>query len=334
MRRTFVVLLALLAAPLMGASPGLAIKPTVIVYPFTANGTAVDREASSRLATIIAAQMANTKEVNVVPAPSGTERKDYLTVARANHADYYISGYMSALGNGVSLVEQVVSTLSGIVTFSNTAQLQTYADAAGQGDALAHAVAQYANRGLAAIATAPPSTAPAPREPEANLGALLGRGKKGAPKAGPTPAAKATPAAQPPAKLAAAAAASNGPDLSQVAILPVAGSAAPNYRQAATFRIATHIQAPQVDTPAQACAAHPRALLLRGALTEQHPTFFNGGIWKATLALRATDCSGSTLWSTAGSQSASSAEAAIDGAVDAALAQYDKATAAPPPTAL
>ena len=76
----------------------LSIKPAVIVYPFVATGSSVDREASSRLATLIATQMANTKDVNVVPAPAGTERKDYLNVARSNHADYYIAGYISALG--------------------------------------------------------------------------------------------------------------------------------------------------------------------------------------------------------------------------------------------
>ena len=50
----------------------------------------------------------------MIPAPPGTERKDYLAVARAEHADYYIAGFLSPLAEGVSVVEQVVSTTSGI----------------------------------------------------------------------------------------------------------------------------------------------------------------------------------------------------------------------------
>ncbi len=165
MRRLLVVCLAaFFGLPLVAAAPsGLASKPNVIVYPFTANGSSLDREASSRLATIIATQMANTGQVTVVPPPPGTERKDYLTVARAHSAEYYIAGFISPLGNGVSVVEQVVSASSGIVVYSTTAQIQTYADAAGQGDDLAIFIGRHANRGLAAIGTAPPPSSPSPQ---------------------------------------------------------------------------------------------------------------------------------------------------------------------------
>lgn len=198
MRRLLVVFLtAFLALPLAAASPTPSIsKPSVIVFPFTANGSTIDREASSRLATIIATQMATTNLISVVPPPPGTDRKDYLAVARSNNCDYYISGFISGLGNGVSVVEQVVSTASGIVVFSNTAQLQTYADAAGQGDDLATFVSRHANRAYASIGTPPPASSPSPQpsaEAQANLGKLFGRRKKAAPAAKPTPAP--TPAA-------------------------------------------------------------------------------------------------------------------------------------------
>ncbi|MDB5029272.1 MAG: hypothetical protein JWO66_2961, partial [Candidatus Eremiobacteraeota bacterium] len=139
MRRLLaVVLVAFLGLPLIAATPNsFAIKPVVIVYPFTANGSSIDREASSRLATILATKMANTGTVSVVPPPPGTERKDYLAVARAHNADYYISGYISPLGNGVSMVEQVVSATTGIVVYSQSAQINTYEEAGGQGDDLA-----------------------------------------------------------------------------------------------------------------------------------------------------------------------------------------------------
>ena len=112
MPRFFVVaLVVLFGVPLLAASPpSFSTKPTVIVYPFTANGSQINREASAQLATILATQMANTGRVAVVAPPPGTERKDFLSIARANNADYYVAGFMSSLGNGVSVVEQVVST--------------------------------------------------------------------------------------------------------------------------------------------------------------------------------------------------------------------------------
>jgi TolB-like protein len=198
-RRLLVVaLVAFLGLPLVAATPSLFAKPNVMVYPFSSTASSIDREASSRLATIIATQMANTGQVNVVPPPPGTERKDFLNVARAHNADYYISGFITPLGNGVSIVEQVVSTTTGIVIFSQSAQLNTYDEAAGQGDDLATFISRHANRGLAAIGTAPPQTSPTPAAssgPEANLGKLFGRKKKATPKPAPSAKPSAKPAA-------------------------------------------------------------------------------------------------------------------------------------------
>ena len=196
MRRLLVVLLvAFLGLPLVAATPppSFYTKPNVIVFPFISTGSSVNREASSTLATIIATSMANTGLVTVTPPPPGTDRKDYLNVARANRSDYYVSGFISPLGQGVSVVEQVVSTATGIVVFSQSTQLNTYNEAASQGDDLANFVYRHANRGLVAIGTAPPAASPTPAAsngPEANLGKLFGRKKKPAPKATPTPAPK------------------------------------------------------------------------------------------------------------------------------------------------
>ena len=165
MRRLLAVLLVtFLGLPLVAATPppSLYSKPNVIVFPFTSTGSSVNREASSTLATIIATSMANTGLVTVTPPPPGTDRKDYLNVARANRSDYYISGFISPLGQGVSVVEQVVSTATGIVVFSQSTQLNTYNEAASQGDDLANFVYRHANRGLVAIGTAPPAASPTP----------------------------------------------------------------------------------------------------------------------------------------------------------------------------
>ena len=339
MRRFLVVLIALLGIPLTAAGPSdLLGKPSVIVYPFTATTTTINREASSQLATIIATQMAATGRVTVIPPPPGTERKDYLAVARAQNAEYYIAGFMSPLGNGVSVVEQVVSTTSGIVVSSNTSQLTTYADAAGQGEQLALIVSRHANRALASIGTPPPAASPtaAPTaEAQANLGRLFARRKKAAPSPTAAPSTKPAPAATapaaalvnvtPPPTPATTAAARQ----SSLAVLPLGGSASTVLRDAATERIATRAHADRTTTMAAACADHPRLAILSGFLILKPDAGYGT---RASLALFASDCRGRTLWNRSFSSSAGgaqSAQLATQRVVDAAVVAYLSAPGAP-----
>jgi TolB-like protein len=353
-----VVLVALLGLPLLAATPNAAfvIKPAVMVFPFTATGSSVDREASSRLAAIIAERMAGTSLVTVVAAPPATERKDYLSVARSHNADYYVSGYISPLGTGVSVVEQVVSSSSGIVVYSQSAQLNTYAEAAGQGDDLAQFVTRHANRGLAAIPTPPPQAAspsPGPSSgPEANLGKLFGRRKKATPKPSATPAPKAAAAAAPaPAGSAPAAALTNvtpgprptptpapaaapvatvpprvvaaGPAAGTYAVLSVEGSADASLREYATQRLLARTNGERAQTAAAACAARPVHAVLLGSLSVRPDAQFGGG--SATFELTATDCAGKLLWRQTHSNDAGGAQGqqlATERAVDAAVGAY------------
>ncbi len=361
MRRLLAVLLVtFLGLPLVAATPPPSFynKPNVIVYPFISNGSSIDREASSRLATIIATSMANTGLVTVTPPPPGTERKDYLAVARANRSEYYVSGFISPLGNGVSIVEQVVSTTTGIVVFSQSTQLTTYTDAAGQGDDLANFVSRHANRGFAAIGTPPPASSPTPAAsngPEANLGKLFGRKKKPAatPKPTPTPAnrpivtataaaavanvprspatnppraattptarAAVTPTPRPVATPVAVAAAA----AETYAVLPVGGTADAALREIAETRVAERSHAERATTAAQACVSHPHAVLT-GVLTVTPEGTAGGG--NAKFELTASDCTGKTLWhqihggDATGPQGLQTAtERAVDGAIGAYL---------------
>ena len=352
MRRLLVALVvALFSLPVVaGAQSSLFAKPTVIVYPFTANTSSVDREASSRLATIIATGMASSGKVTVTPPPPGTERKDFLSVARASNADYYISGFIAPLGTGVSVVEQVVSTVSGIVVYSQSAQLSTYDDAAGQGADLADLVVRHANRGLAGIGTPPPRASPtaAPSAgPEANLGKIFSRRKK----ATPTPKPSAKPAGEPigvnvaPPPTAAprtVAAASSPPRAAtaapvpaatpqpppagpvEVAVLPVDGSADATLREFATQRLVARAKADRAATQADACASHDVKAVLSGTLSVR-PDLQYGG-YSASLDLSAHDCKGKLLWrqthtnDAGGGQAAQLAtERAVDGAIGAYL---------------
>jgi len=214
------LLIALITAiPLLGATPTFLLPPpVVVVYPFVLNGSDVDKESGAKLAVIIATGIANHGGVTVKPAPPGTERKNFLTAARDLGADYYVTGYITPLGNEVTVVEQVVSTINGIVILNNTAQLTTYADANGQGENLGDAILHHHNRNLDAF-QGPPAAAQATPTPEpstgpqADLGKLFGRRKaKPTPAPSTAPVAQTTPAAQPtPATIPAAASVAGTP---------------------------------------------------------------------------------------------------------------------------
>jgi hypothetical protein len=193
----FLLSLALLSASVLwlGATPFTLPAPTVVVFPLTVNGEA-DKESGSRLATLFAQQLADNG-VKVVAPPPGTQRTDFLEAARRLGCDYYVSGFITPLGQEVTVVEQIVSTSSGTVIASNSAQLLTYADANGQGAILATSILRHASRGLASLGeNPPPATSPAPKESqnEANLSGL-GRIFKRQPKATPSPAAAGSAAA-------------------------------------------------------------------------------------------------------------------------------------------
>ena len=203
MRRFFTLIFSLaLGLPLIAAAPGTTFlpPPVVVVFPLTVNGNDVQKESGSRIAIIIAQSMANLGGVVVKPAPPGSERKDYLAITRAQSADYYLSGYVTPLGEGASVVEQLVSAQSGIVVYSGTAQIKSYADADGQGAIIREAMLRHQARNIGAyeapperVATAAPTVAPAADGgQQANIGKLFGR-KKATPK--PVAAATAIPAA-------------------------------------------------------------------------------------------------------------------------------------------
>jgi hypothetical protein len=282
-RRLLVVLLvASFGLPLLAAAPSsiLATKPAVMVFPFTPNGSTIDREALSSLAVLMAQQMANTGKVTVLPPPPGTERASYLDVARKAGADYYVAGFISALGDGASLVEQVVSTGTGIVVFSHSAQINTVQDAAAQGADLANDLGVYANRAFADVGTPPPAPTPAPASGnEANLGGLAKLfHHKGS----------AEPATSPAATTAAHTTVAAAPHPGEYTVLPIAGDAAAQLRSAAAQLLVDRAHAERADTIAAACSAHPDTKLISGSLATQRAG--------ATFQLKVSVCGNVTLW--------------------------------------
>ena len=150
--------------------------PTVIIYPFTVNGEA-DKRAGGKLATLY------TREIQLMgglalkppPAPS-VARKDYLKAAIQNGVDYYLSGYITPLGEQVAVVQQLVSTASGAIIWSSTAQMLTYSDAADQADMVRKMVLAHAGRVEASYQAQQTSGTPAPEEhgAQTNIAAILG----------------------------------------------------------------------------------------------------------------------------------------------------------------
>lgn len=360
MPRFALLALALLAVPLIAAAPSspFATKPRVVVYPFTPTGSSVDREAGSRLATIVATEMANTGRATVVPPPPGTERKDFLSVAKAHDCDYYVTGFLSPLGDGVSVVEQVVSTSTGIVVYSSSIQLRTYGDAAGLGDDLAAFVSLHANRGLASFGTPPPapsaSPTAAPSGADVNVGKLFGRIKRAtaAPKAAatakPTTAAAPKPSTAPAAVARSAATATPAPQRTPnaapatavprtvaaaaapapagtYAVVPVTGSASAALRMHAAELLAERTHGERVVSASDACALHADAAILDGTLAIAVDPL--GGGSNATFELTATDCAGKTRFHRSFLGAGQKDDGAIAAAVDAAVAAY----LAPPP---
>jgi hypothetical protein len=160
---------ACLSVFLIDATSAFTTIPTVIVYPLAGSSATLDREASSRIATMLATQIAQGGQVKVIAPKPDVERANYLADARAQGANFYVTGFITPLGAGASVVEQVVSTTSGTLVFSVSNFVSSYPEINAQGDQLRQGIIERASRGVAAF-TAPPPPAATP-EPEPSKGA-------------------------------------------------------------------------------------------------------------------------------------------------------------------
>lgn len=139
---------------------GIEQMPVVVVYPFDVQ-TGVDPRLGQAIAQILSQEMTAAGGISVLPVPQNVKRTDFLTNARADRADFYISGYVTPVGDHASVVEQVVSTDSGVILFSQTAQVQTVADVASQSLLARQQILAFVGRGTENVETQPANT-PAP----------------------------------------------------------------------------------------------------------------------------------------------------------------------------
>lgn len=272
---------ACLAVFLIAATPAFTIVPTVIVYPLSTSAT-LDRETSARIGTTLATQIAQGGAVKVIPPNSGVERENYLSDARKLGANFYVTGFLTPLGSGASVVEQLVSTSSGTMVFSVTNYITNLADISSTGDQLRTAIVERSSRGLAAFAAPPPpANTPAPEASnggELNVSKLLGKKNTGA----------ATVAVAP-------------PENAMLAILTVGGSADLDARTATARALAgafenagRHAVLVDASAPSSAVCSTNKASAQVAAWLDTPPA----GAATANSALRliAYDCNGNVAF--------------------------------------
>jgi hypothetical protein len=171
--------------------------PVVVVYPFDVEG-GVDARIGMAIAQILAHEMTAAGGISVPPVQQGIKRAAFLQNARDSRADFYISGYVTPVGDTAAVVEQVVSIDSGVILFSQTAQVSSVADVASQALLARSQILAFVNRGTEQVATQPSAT-PAPSStngaklPIQGLGSIVDsvfKHKGSAPQASSAPATK------------------------------------------------------------------------------------------------------------------------------------------------
>jgi len=103
--------------------------PKVIVYPFMATSSGLPKNAGATVATIFAHAFQASGGLDVLPTPPPTLSKLYPATAAKLGAGYYVAGYLTPIGQGVSVLEQVVSVTNGVIIYSKTAQVFSVSDA-------------------------------------------------------------------------------------------------------------------------------------------------------------------------------------------------------------
>ncbi|HTX58921.1 MAG TPA: hypothetical protein VMH02_04520 [Verrucomicrobiae bacterium] len=105
--------------------------PTVLVFPFDVQGGS-NPNIGMAMAQITVQQLQAAGGLTVLPVPQNVARAEFLSTARADHADYYLSGYVTPVGDMASSVEQLVAIDSGVIIYSQTAEITSVADVASQ----------------------------------------------------------------------------------------------------------------------------------------------------------------------------------------------------------
>jgi len=160
------------ATPIPTPAPTAAPRlPLVVVYPFDFSSD-LHADTGTKAAQLYVAEMNAAGGVDALQAPPTIKRADFLTYAKSLSAAYYVSGYMTPLGGGVSLVEQVVDTVTGTIILAATAQIQSFEDATSQAVIIRDGIVQREQSRAQAFEQSSAQATPAPLPSnQANIGA-------------------------------------------------------------------------------------------------------------------------------------------------------------------
>jgi TolB-like protein len=177
--------------------PSAAPKlPLVVVYPFDFS-TDMRADTGVKTAQLYISQMNAAGGLDALQGPTTVKRASYLDYARSLSAAYYVAGYMTPLGGGVSLVEQVVDTSTGTIVLGATAQITSFEDATSQAITLRDGIVAREQSKAQAFADSSAQATPAPlASNQANIGGgIAGLFKRrGRPTPEPHPSAIVKPA--------------------------------------------------------------------------------------------------------------------------------------------
>jgi hypothetical protein len=310
--RSLLAIVVGLAVFLVAAAPALTIVPTVVVYPFTAGADGIDDETLDNIANMLATRIAQGGAVRVEPPTPGVQRQKFLSDARLLHADYYVTGFITPLGSNASMVEQVVSTQSGTVVFSSSAEIGDTADVTAQGDVLREGILERSSRGIQAF-EAPPAAITAPsagNRAHVNANRPFGS-KRHAARAVATPAPAAANAT--------------------IAILPIGGSADARLRTATAQALLAsfgqdgrHAVLVSATTPSNSVCVANKATSLADAWIDSQSSSIAPNE-EASLRMVVYDCKGRIVFDHSFQYHGSSAhggQLALTGATDAAVGAY------------
>jgi hypothetical protein len=184
------------ALGLLAADPvTLAPPQTVIIFAFH-TATGLPASAGSDFAVKLADAINRQGGVTASAAPADTAPAQYLKTALASNGDYYLTGYVTPVAQSVTVVEQLVSTRSGIAVWNTSEQVTTPDDLVSAADTTRRAILAYAGRGYLAMtetrpapppAAAPPARAKGPVQLGSGGGSSSGAASAGAPDAHLTP---------------------------------------------------------------------------------------------------------------------------------------------------
>ncbi|HET9392834.1 MAG TPA: hypothetical protein VFO29_04850 [Candidatus Rubrimentiphilum sp.] len=327
MGRVFAVVLLGLSFALIGAARPPAPKPTptpsptpaptlaprlpmVVIYPFDFSSD-LHADTGTKAAALFVAEMNAAGGVDALQAPTTVKRADFLTYAKSLNAAYYVAGYMTPLGGGVSLVEQVIDVSSGTIVLGATAQIQSFQDAASQAVQLRDGIVQREQGKAQSFDQSSAQATPAPLPSnQANLGAgIAGLFKH---RAKETPDPHATPVIKP----------SKG-----IFVVHVGGgltsgelsSATAAFYMALNQRYDAHMTNASGDASKQAnaiCGSERNNTVAGGVLSSKNVRRGLFGHKQYTFALAVYTCFGAKL------AEASADGDSISGAVNAAVASY------------